>query len=80
MGTSAQTERIPDAAGGCAAGRVAARPALRRLVADESGATAVEYGLIVSLIFIACLGAFSFFGGQTTNMYNTVSNSIAGIR
>jgi len=59
---------------------VAARPALRRLFADESGATAVEYGLIISLIFIACLGAFSFFGAQTTNMYNTVSNSISGIR
>jgi len=53
---------------------------LRRLIADESGATAVEYGLIVSLIFIACLGAFSFFGSQTTNMYNTVANSIAGVR
>ena len=53
---------------------------MRRLIADESGATAVEYGLIISCIFIACLGAFSFFGSQTTNMYNTVANSIAGVR
>lgn len=55
-----------------------ARPALRRLLADEGGATAVEYGLIIACIFIAVLGAFSLFAGNTTNMYNTVSNTLGG--
>lgn len=78
MGEAAQAQRVPDAAGGCAFGRVVARPALRRLLADEGGATAVEYGLIIACIFIAVLGAFSLFAGNTTNMYNTVSNTLGG--
>ena len=53
---------------------------MRRLLADEAGATAVEYGLIIACIFIAVLGAYSLFASNATNMYNTASNSLGGIR
>lgn len=32
---------------------------MKRLIADESGATAIEYGLIVALIAVAAIAALS---------------------
>jgi pilus assembly protein Flp/PilA len=53
---------------------------LRALLADTRGATAVEYGLIVALIFLAILGAVRGFGMSVGNMYNKVSAvSIAAV-
>jgi pilus assembly protein Flp/PilA len=46
---------------------------LRALLADTRGATAVEYGLIVALIFLAILAAVRGFGVSVSNMYNKVS-------
>ena len=43
---------------------------------DERGATAVEYGLIVSLIFLAIVGAMSSFGVGATGVINRVSVAI----
>jgi pilus assembly protein Flp/PilA len=50
----------------------------RRLWRDVTGATAVEYGLIVGLIFLAIVGGLSAFATNETAMYNTVSNAISG--
>lgn len=47
-----------------------------RMLADERGATAVEYGLIVSLIVLAMLGALSNVAGATTDLWNTVANKV----
>ena len=46
---------------------------LNRLGSDASGATAVEYGLILSLIFLAMIGAVQGFGVAATDMWNDVS-------
>jgi pilus assembly protein Flp/PilA len=51
---------------------------LTRLGKDESGATAIEYGLIVALIFLVCLGAIQTFAGSMNTMYNTISGAIVG--
>ena len=45
---------------------------------DEHGATAVEYGLILALIFLAMVGAVSTFGQTTINMWDNVSNEVRG--
>lgn len=45
---------------------------LKRLQHDTAGATAVEYGLIVSLIVIAVLGALLGVSDTTTRMWNDV--------
>lgn len=45
---------------------------------DERGATAVEYGLILALIFLAMVGAVSQFGQTTINMWDYVSNEVSG--
>jgi pilus assembly protein Flp/PilA len=49
---------------------------IRRITRCEKGATAVEYGLIVSLIVIAIVGSMRSFGEGSESMWNRVSNKI----
>jgi pilus assembly protein Flp/PilA len=48
----------------------------RGIVKSQEGATAVEYGLIVSLIVVAIMGAISTVADSTINMWNGVSENI----
>lgn len=48
-----------------------------RLVRDEGGATAIEYGLIVALIFLAIVGGLSTFATNETAMYSHISSTIS---
>ena len=43
-----------------------------RFVKDESGATAIEYGLIAALIAVAIIGAARALGTQIGMTFNTV--------
>lgn len=43
---------------------------------DQRGATAVEYGLIIALIFIAMVGAVTQFGQTTINMWDHIANEV----
>jgi len=52
---------------------------LKRLSADESGATAIEYGLIAALISLACLIAFQSLGLNLASVFTTITNAMAGI-
>ena len=47
---------------------------LKHIGTDDSGASAIEYGLIASLIVIAMLGALQGVAGVTDEMWNTVSD------
>lgn len=47
---------------------------LRRLVADDTAATAIEYTLIASLISTFAVGAFTTLGQKVMNMLAPVSN------
>jgi pilus assembly protein Flp/PilA len=49
-----------------------------RFAADDSGATAVEYGLIVSLIFLVIVGAVTNFSTRFNTILNTASTTIGG--
>ncbi|QZP07289.1 Flp family type IVb pilin [Caenibius sp. WL] len=44
---------------------------------DESGATAIEYGLIAALVAVAAIAAMSFLGGELTNLFNGVGNELS---
>jgi pilus assembly protein Flp/PilA len=50
----------------------------RRLAKDESGATAIEYGLIIALIFLVALSAITSFGTSMSAMYGIISSTIGG--
>lgn len=49
----------------------------KRFAADENGATSIEYGLIVSLIFLAIVGAVRSFTTQTGVMYGEIEDAMA---
>jgi pilus assembly protein Flp/PilA len=44
---------------------------------DESGATAIEYGLIAALISIVIITAITAIGTQLTKTFTTVSNTLS---
>jgi pilus assembly protein Flp/PilA len=47
------------------------------IIKDERAATAVEYGLILALIFLAMVGGISTFASTTINMWDNVSNTVS---
>lgn len=47
-----------------------------RFTASESGATAVEYGLLMALMAMALLGALSATGGGTGDKWDGVSQDV----
>jgi pilus assembly protein Flp/PilA len=47
-----------------------------KLMKDESGATAIEYGLIASLISIAAILAMRGLGDSLGNNFNKVASSV----
>jgi pilus assembly protein Flp/PilA len=49
-----------------------------QFVRDDSGATAIEYGLIAALISVVIIAAVTLVGGNLTNTFNTVASSLAG--
>lgn len=54
-------------------------PVLKAFWADESGATAVEYGLLVSCIFLAAVTAASFFSDSNTAMYAKITAAVSKV-
>jgi len=49
---------------------------LQELLQDRRGATAIEYALILSLIFLAMVVAIQGLASETTGMWNNVSNAV----
>ncbi len=49
-----------------------------RFVRDESGATAIEYGLIAALIAVVIIGAISAVGTGLSATFNSVSSHLGG--
>jgi pilus assembly protein Flp/PilA len=49
---------------------------LNRFIADERGSTAIDYGLIVSLIFLAIMAAVNGFTNETKNMYSDIQSAL----
>jgi pilus assembly protein Flp/PilA len=47
-----------------------------RFARNESGATAVEYGLIVALIAVTIIGAVTTLGGALKDKFTAVSGSV----
>ena len=56
----------------------AIRTILRRLLAGDGGATAIEYGLIAALIAVASIGGMTALGGGSGQMWGDISDEVAG--
>ena len=50
----------------------------KQLINDESGATAIEYGLIAALVSVVIITALSTLGTNLTAMFTEVATAIAG--
>lgn len=49
----------------------------RNFCADESGATAIEYGLIAALVSVAAIGALTAMGGSLEKIFTFVSDTLS---
>lgn len=49
---------------------------IRKLLKNEKGATAIEYGLIAALVAVAAIGGMSALGSSLTNTFSTVSGKL----
>jgi pilus assembly protein Flp/PilA len=47
-----------------------------KLIKNEKGATAIEYGLIAALIAVAAIGAMTSIGTRLNTTFNNVSNHL----
>lgn len=49
---------------------------IRKMLRNDKGATAIEYGLIAALIAVAAIGAMSTLGGKLTSTFTNVSTNL----
>ena len=49
-----------------------------KLIRNEDGATAIEYGLIAALIAVGAIGAMTTIGTNLNTTFTTVGTSLAG--
>jgi len=47
-----------------------------KLIKNNKGATAIEYGLIAALIAVAAIGAMQGIGSKLSHTFNNVSNEL----
>ena len=52
---------------------------LSRFVKDESGVTAIEYGLIAGLISVVIIVAVTAIGTELKAVFNYIATSLAGV-
>ena len=58
---------------------IAIRKILRTLGANQRGATAIEYGLIVGLIAVATIGGMQQLGGGVGGKWGKLSNTMNAV-
>lgn len=49
---------------------------IKSFLSDESGATAIEYGLIAALVSVAAIAALQSLGGSLESIFNVVSTEL----
>jgi pilus assembly protein Flp/PilA len=49
---------------------------IKKFVADESGVTAIEYGLIAALIAVAIIATVGFVGTNLSKVFNNVATTL----
>jgi pilus assembly protein Flp/PilA len=50
---------------------------IKKLYADEQGATAIEYGLIAALIAVAAITALQSLGTEVSTTFSTVATTMS---
>lgn len=50
----------------------------RRFISDDSGATSVEYAVVLACVLMAVISAVVVFGGQTGTLYGKTETKLTG--
>src|SRR4051794_22321292 len=53
------------------------KSAFTRFIEDESGATAIEYGLLAALISVVIIGAVKVAGTNLSNKFTQIANNLS---
>jgi pilus assembly protein Flp/PilA len=53
---------------------------IRKFLRDESGATAIEYGLIAALVAVAIIVALQALGSSLDGLFTTVSTKVDAVK
>ena len=54
------------------------RVMLNKFIANEDGATAIEYGLIAALVAVFIIGALQVLGSSLSSLFGRVSTALDG--
>jgi pilus assembly protein Flp/PilA len=52
---------------------------IRKFLKDESGATAIEYGLIAALVSVAIIAMLSLLGNNLNATFKTVADNLSTV-
>lgn len=52
---------------------------LKRFLRDERGITAIEYGLIAGLMFLAIVAGVSLFATNANDMFGRISTAVTNV-
>jgi pilus assembly protein Flp/PilA len=52
------------------------RGMILKYIPDDSGVTAIEYGLIAALVAVICIAAWSLLGGNLSTIFNNIAGSV----
>jgi pilus assembly protein Flp/PilA len=53
--------------------KISVRQAWTRFVGDDNGTTAIEYGIIATMVAVACLGAFKLLGSTNNGSWSAMT-------
>jgi pilus assembly protein Flp/PilA len=53
---------------------------LNKIRKNESGATAIEYGLIAALIAVVLIGSLGLLGNNIASSFNKIATNVSGAR
>ena len=59
--------------------RLVARVQTAALLKKEEGASLVEYGLLVGLIAVICIGAIQLLGQDISSMFSRIAGLLSGM-
>ncbi|MDZ4320454.1 MAG: Flp family type IVb pilin [Phenylobacterium sp.] len=76
MGEAKRAAKLPDASGRRAPGGLAARSGLRRFTRNSSGATAIEYALLASLLGLVIITAAGALRAQIYELLISVADAL----
>jgi pilus assembly protein Flp/PilA len=55
------------------------REVFKRLLAEDTGATAIEYGLIAGLIAVVIIGALTVTGTSLNSLFEAISGKLSDV-